>query len=49
MANYTKLYLEGHDLDEEFDPFEPIYPSGSCQGQEDEVYFDRTQDKDDEE
>lgn len=46
MTNWTKLYEEGVDIDEEFDTFEPMIPTGSCQPSDDDVYFEETQEKD---
>lgn len=42
--NWTKMWEEGVDLDEEFDPFEPI-DSGSCQTEDESVYFEQSQER----
>lgn len=39
--NWTKLWEDGLDLDEEFEPFESM-GSGSCQEDDDAVAFEHT-------
>lgn len=40
--NWTKMWEDGVDLDEDFDPFESI-TSGSCQSESDAVDFEQDQ------
>jgi hypothetical protein len=44
MTNWTKLYCEGVDLDEEFESFEPI--TGSRLDNDDEEQYIRYRDQD---